>query len=354
MDGGPFVQSYGQSNPLSSMCVLVQQFQRTSEVPKAPYPASAGAIASPLRHCDSRRRLQRSLLHRLNFAWRGIVVYCTTNCQVTLKFVDEEESMAKKKRNKTPNVPRTAPPASNTAQTAKAQAAPAKRMSQRERKRRQSQIMLIVGSIVAIAAVALIVFVSSSAQSAGAPPVTSDLPTELVDRAAKGSAGAAVVLQEFADFECPACKTFSEGTAKRLEEEYVKTGKVRFEFKHYPLPQHEPGATRAANAAECAADQGKFWEMHDYLFQEQGLQGPNTFTASRLRSMGEALGLDMDEFNSCISRETHRQRILDDVNEARGLLVNATPTIFVNGKRIDSPSYEAVKAAIEAAIAGQG
>ena len=260
----------------------------------------------------------------------------------------------KKKRNKTPNVPRTVPPAPSSAQTAKAQAAPAKRMSQRERKRRQSQILLIAGSIVAVAAVALIVFVSSAAQSAGAPPVASDLPTELVDRAAKGPADAKVVLQEFADFECPACKSFAEGTAKRLDEEYVKTGKIRFEFKHYPLPQHEPGATRAANAAECAADQGKFWEMYDYLFQEQGLQGPNTFTASRLRSMGEALGLNMDEFNSCINREDHRQRILDDVNAARGMLVNATPTIFVNGKRVDNPSYEAVKAAIEAALASQG
>ena len=260
--------------------------------------------------------------------------------------------MANKKKAKSPNIPQsTAQPQTSqvTASTAK------QRKSAKQRKQQQSQMWLLIAAAVVVVAIgALIILNNRSQAQVSTPPVTSSLPPELVARNVKGSPDAKVVVTEFSDFECPACKGFAEGAAKIIEEEYVKTGLVRFEYKHLPLPQHEPSATNAANAAECAADQGKFWEMHDYLFQEQGKQGANTFTQIRLKTMASELGLDTGEFEQCLSRQTHARRIQDNITESRQLRVNATPTIFVNGQRVPNPSLTDLRTAIDAALQEQG
>lgn len=251
----------------------------------------------------------------------------------------------KKKRDRTPNIPTT------ETQPAQPQKASRRRSSASSSRRRNSQMWVwIAAGVIVVAIAALIIINNTTAATAGAPPPPSQLPAELVNRSLKGNPAATVVVTEYSDFECPACKSFAEGLAKQLEEEYVTTGKVLLEYKHYPLPQHEPGASWAANAAECAADQGRFWEMHDYLFQEQGKQGPNTFTQARLRTMAGELGLNTSQFNECLSSQEHAQKIRDDVAEARQLFVNATPTIFVNGQRVDF-SYPAIRAVIEAELA---
>ncbi len=258
--------------------------------------------------------------------------------------------MANKKKTKSPNIPPSTPQTSQvTAPTAKT------RKSARQRKQQRSQLYLLLAAVVVVVVIgAVIVFSNRSQAQVSTPPVTSSLPAELVSRNVKGSPDAKVVVTEFSDFECPACKSFAQGTAKMIEDEYVKTGLVRFEYKHMPLPQHEPSATNAAWAAECAADQGKFWEMHDYLFQEQGKQGSNTFTQIRLRTMAEELGLDTGEFEQCLSRQVHAQTVQDDVAEARQLGVNSTPTIYVNGQRVANPSLTDLRAAIDAALQAQG
>jgi protein-disulfide isomerase len=257
---------------------------------------------------------------------------------------------SKKRRSKTPNIPEA-----SAQPTASTKVPNSKRASQRERRRRRNQMLAGIAIAVVVLAVVGVIFVSNRSQAASAPPPTTEsLPADMVARTSKGSQDAPVVVTVYSDFECPACKSFAEGAEKQLDKEYVETGEVLFEYKHYPLPQHEPGATWSANAAECAADQGKFWEMHDYLFQEQGKLGPNTFTQGRLRGMAEALGLDTGEFNSCFSSQEHAQVIQDDINEARQLFVNATPTVFVNGQKVNNPGYTDVKAAIDAALAAQG
>lgn len=269
----------------------------------------------------------------------------------------------KKKRDRVPNVPKETDPAASASSTGSASASQkssatskptdTKRTSQRARKRQQQRMWMMIAALGAIVVVAALIFINTQSQAAGTPPPASALAPDLINGSARGAADAPVNVTVYSDFECPACKTFAESAEKQLDEEYVATGKVLLEYKHYPLPQHEPGATWAANAAECAADQGKFWEMHDFLFQEQGKQGANTFTQGRLRSMGEALGLDTGKFNDCLSREQFRQTIRDDVNEARQLGVNATPTIYVNGQQVVF-SYPEIKAAIDAALAQAG
>ncbi|MCS6843157.1 MAG: DsbA family protein [Caldilineales bacterium] len=282
----------------------------------------------------------------------------------------------KKKRDRTPNVPRdTGPtaPAGSTGSTK--QAAPksgqpsaakasqsAKKssaaMSQRERKRRQQWIITAAVAVAAVALVALLIVLNNRerSQASGTPPAPSTLPADLISWSTKGRADAPVTVTVFSDFECPACKSFAQGIEKQIEEKYVLTGKVRYEYKHLPLPQHNPGANWAANAAECAADQGRFWDMHAYLFQEGGTALSNNFTQGRLRDMAAALGLDTAKFNDCLSREQFGDRVQADVREARRLNVNSTPTVFVNGQRVDiaAQGYQGVITAIEAALAAAG
>ena len=93
--------------------------------------------------------------------------------------------------------------------------------------------------------------------------------------------------------------------------------------------------------------------MHDYLFQEAGKAGTSTFTLSRLRSMSDALGLDTAEFSKCVSQSKYAQQVRDDIREGQQLGVNATPTIYVNGQKVDN-SYSLIKAKIDEELAKQG
>jgi protein-disulfide isomerase len=201
----------------------------------------------------------------------------------------------------------------------------------------------------------IVVLTNQSQQQVSQPAEASaDLPAEFIARNVKGSPDAKVVVTEYSDFECPYCKTFAQSTQKQLEEEYIKDGRVRFEYKHFPLPQHNPSATFAALAAECAADQGKFWEMQQYLFQEAGKQGTSTFTQTRLKAMAEALGLDTGEFDQCLSNQEHAQTVQGNMREGQQMGVSATPSIYVNGRKVENPSYAEIKAAIDVALQQQG
>lgn len=256
--------------------------------------------------------------------------------------------MSKKKRTRTPNVPQT--PTQTTAVT------PQKKTSKSARARKQDKTtmyLLIAGAAVAIAVIALIVLQNRSQAQVSQPPVAeSTLPEALLVRNVKGAADAPVTVTVFSDFECPACKSFVSGAEKALDEEYVANGLVRFEYKHFPLPQHNPSATQGALASECAADQGQFWPMHDYLFQEAGKAGTSTFTLTRLKAMAESLGLDVTAFAKCVSEQEHYQLVRDQIREGQQLGVNATPTIFVNGQKVDN-SYSLIKAKIDQELAKQ-
>lgn len=257
--------------------------------------------------------------------------------------------MAKKKRDRTPNVPQT------TTQTT---AAPAQKKSSKSAKARKQDkttlYLLIAGGAVALAVIALIVVQNRSQAQVSQPPVAEAALSEaLIARNVKGATDAPVTVTVYSDFECPACKSFATDAEKALDQEYVANGLVRFEYKHFPLPQHNPSATQGAIAAECAADQGQFWVMHDYLFQEAGKAGNSTFTLGRLKAMAEALGLDVSKFSQCVSEQDHYQLVRDHIREGQQAGVNATPTIFVNGQRVDN-SYTLIKAKIDEALAQQG
>ena len=159
-----------------------------------------------------------------------------------------------------------------------------------------------------------------------------------------GRATAPVTVVEFSDYQCPYCQRV-EPTLKRLREAYGD--KLRFVWKDFPLTQIHPQAFKAGEAAHCAGDQGKYWELHDVLFnKQQELQPPD------LKRHAAELGLDANAFNQCLDSSKHGERVRDGVSEGGALGVNSTPTLFINGRRLSGAQpYEAFTVIIDEELA---
>lgn len=179
--------------------------------------------------------------------------------------------------------------------------------------------------------------------------------TPLADRAntySKGSTNAPVVVTEFADFQCPACRA-AHDISNRLLLTYPND--VRFVFRHFPLPSH-PLALVSAEAAEAAGAQGKFWEMHDILYDHQDEWGDLTKAVNREAAISmfvgyaQQLGLDTNAFKSAIDNNTFSSVVNQDITAGSNSGVNATPTFFVNNTRITTPTFEAIKQEVERAL----
>lgn len=159
------------------------------------------------------------------------------------------------------------------------------------------------------------------------PQIRNDLillPADIaIGEPTKGDPDATITIIEFSDFECPFCARFYDETLPLIEERYVDTGKVKFVYKDYPLPMH-PNAVSAHIAAECADEQGKFWEYHDMLFDRQG-----EWSDSTMPMYGLELSLDMVNFNSCLSLAGMEDEVRADLVEGSNHGVNGTPTFFI-------------------------
>lgn len=163
-----------------------------------------------------------------------------------------------------------------------------------------------------------------------------------------GPKDAKVVLVGFADFQCPACKAI-EPVVQKIQSEYKD--KVKFVFKHFPLPSHNNGLD-AALASEAAGEQGKFWEFHDVLFEKQGewsgLSNPN----SEFEKYAKDLGLDLEKFSKSLNDKIYLEKINTDKSDGIDLSVQATPTFFLNGEKLEGGlSYEQFKEKIEKILA---
>lgn len=167
----------------------------------------------------------------------------------------------------------------------------------------------------------------------------------IVDDPVKGNETASVTIIEFSDFECPFCGRHFAHTYPQIIESYVDTGKVKYVFKNFPLSFHKK-AQKAAEAAECAFDQGKFWEYHDTLFENQ-----EELAISNLRFYAANLGLNTSEFDECLDSNKYKAEVKKDFEEGLELGVKGTPTFFINGKKLVGalPFYE-FENAIEAAL----
>jgi len=211
-------------------------------------------------------------------------------------------------------------------------------------KKNQRTLWIIVG----IATVAVLVLVVVGALSRSGQQVNTAAVAGEGQGHGKvlGDPNAPVEVVDFSDFQCPHCRTFAVEAEQQLIEEYVRTGKVRLVYKHFIVI---PNSEQAANASECASEQGKFWEYHDYLFERQETDRP--FTSDKLKRYARDLGLDTKAFDACVDKEQYMDRVYQDTNEGRRLGVRGTPTIFVNGKLVEQGAlWPDLKRAVDAAL----
>lgn len=150
---------------------------------------------------------------------------------------------------------------------------------------------------------------------------------------AKGKEGAGVVVREFSDFQCPACR-LAEPIVKEIMKKYED--RVQFIIEDYPLPQHE-NAKPAARYAECVREQGKFFEYQEKLFSEQDAWKDLSDPKDVFLSYAKEIGADENGLNSCLSSDRPGASIEEDIEQGNVLGVKGTPTFFINNKRIGNP-----------------
>jgi len=162
---------------------------------------------------------------------------------------------------------------------------------------------------------------------------------------AMGPKDAKVTLVEFSDFQSPFCGRFYP-TLKQVEQKYAD--KVRIVYRQYPIPSLHPNAFKAAEASLCANDQGKFWELHDLMFQEQ-----EQLTVRELKEKAKRVGMDQKKFDSCLDSGRYTERVQDDIKEGARSGVTGTPALFVNGIEIPggAVSFDVVAKALDAELA---
>ncbi len=162
----------------------------------------------------------------------------------------------------------------------------------------------------------------------------------------KGKANTKVSLIVFSDFQDPFYGRFARTTLADIEKEYVSTGKVNIYFKHFPLTQIHPDAQRAAEAAACAQDQGKFWEYHDLLIQNQ-----NTLDSEMLKKHARELGLDSTKFDGCLETRAKFSAVNKDLQEAEALGITGSPTFFTTNRMlVGAQPYPDFKAMLESEL----
>jgi protein-disulfide isomerase len=149
----------------------------------------------------------------------------------------------------------------------------------------------------------------------------------------KGNANAKVSIVEFADFRCPFCEQFFTNTEPQLLKEFVDTGKANFAFRNFAFLG--PASVVAANASECANDQGKFWDFYDYLYKNQPAETDTTmYTTDTLAQDAATLGMDSTAFTNCLNNKTDDAKAAKDLADGQAAGVSGTPSFFINGNPI--------------------
>jgi len=205
-----------------------------------------------------------------------------------------------------------------------------------------SRTQIAVVSVVAILAVAGLIYASNS--SSNTPTAT--VPPQVAQNGqVRGQASAPVTIEEWADFQCPACGMFARNTEPQLNSTYVANGQVKIVFHDFAFLGQE--SNWAAEAAQCAGEQGKFWEYHDKLYASQRGENQGAFSKDNLKKFGSDLGLG-PSFAACVDSGKYAQTIRDEQKTGQGLGVKATPTLFVNGRKLEGVySYDDMKKIID-------
>ena len=167
----------------------------------------------------------------------------------------------------------------------------------------------------------------------------------------KGDKNAKVTIVEFADFRCPFCEQYFTNTLPQILKDYVDSGKVKYAFRNYAFLG--PASVTAANAAECANEQGKFWDYHNYLYKNQPAETDTSmYNTDTLTQGAVSLGMNGDQFRSCLDGKKYDSKVSGDLSDGQKAGVNGTPSFFVNGiPLVGAQPYNAFKTLIDQEIA---
>ena len=197
--------------------------------------------------------------------------------------------------------------------------------------------------MITISSLIVVLFLSGSAMAQGT--TREDIFSYLAkDGASRGSVKAPVTLIEFSDFRCSFCRKYWQTTLPLLDKKYISTGKVRFIYRHFAV-FGKPSEV-AAQAAECAGEQAKFWEYHDKLFASAG--SPLAFTDGKLKGYAKELGLKSQAFDQCLDSGKHLKKVESETTIASLLGARGTPAFLLNGQLIvGAQPFEVFESLIE-------
>jgi protein-disulfide isomerase len=163
----------------------------------------------------------------------------------------------------------------------------------------------------------------------------------------QGPENAPVTIVEFSDYQCPFCTRWYDEVYSRLMKDYQ--GKIRFVYRDFPLYSIHPEAEPAAEAANCAGEQGAYWQFHDALFGQK-----NGLNAQAYSQYASEIGLDLEKFNTCLSEHRYKDEVTADFKYASKMGVSSTPTFFVNGLAVvGAQPYEVFQQLIDKELAGE-
>jgi protein-disulfide isomerase len=249
--------------------------------------------------------------------------------------------------------PKSAQPSPPAAAASTPSVAASRRTARQQREAQRKRNRIIAYGVIAagvILVIALIFWVNRP-QPLELKDVSTENPPNASGLAWGGPEGAAVVIKEYSDFQCPFCGRHAINTMPLLIERYATNANVRYEFHPYAFIGQE--STDAAAAALCASDQNKFWPFHDTVYANQNGENLGTFSKANLKTIAQAVGLDMAQFNQCFDGGEKLPEVNRYKTEAVQLGVNSTPTFFINGQEVKgaqpASSFDAI---IDQALAG--
>jgi len=227
----------------------------------------------------------------------------------------------------------------------------------RQKRRNQLTIVMVISGFVFIAA-AFIIF--ANFRPVGDIVQITPLARPMAVGNAMGDPNAPVLVEVFEDYQCPACKDFSERVEPLIIATYVTTGEVYYVFRQFPFIDDRVATNESDNAAIaslCAGELNAFWDYHDMLFANFMGENVGGYSDRRLVAFADTLGLDVNAFNACLDSGRYQDSIEKDYSDGRQMGVSGTPAVFVNGVQLSPgfvPSFDVISQAVEAALSGGG
>lgn len=217
--------------------------------------------------------------------------------------------------------------------------------SKRSRNIRKPANWWVIGLIVVVVLIGIgAIVLQQNQNNAKAEPVETSQDKSM------GNSDAPVIVTEYGDYQCPACGRFASTVKPKIMEEFVKTGQVRFVFRNFQFIGEE--SQWAAEAAECANDQGKFWEYFEKVYSKQAGENAGAFRKEKLVLFATEIGLQTESFNQCLASGKYSGKVKAETLEAQKLGLRGTPSLLINGKLVEGGAqYEILSQKIREALA---